>query len=121
MKTTKVVKVGGKEVPPIMALTITHEKIWSKDTGRGADGKMVGDIVAKKWKLAMEFSPMNDEQVKHFEEIIDDAFFDVEFTSPKTGKKETIKAYAGTPEYPVYSYVEGLPRYVGAKVDFIEQ
>ena len=32
-------------------LTVTKEKIWSKNTGRAANGEMVGDLIAIKYTL----------------------------------------------------------------------
>ena len=103
----------------VQALTITPEKIWSKNTGRVADGEMKGDIVAIKQKLEVTLNPMSDEKTAAFDAIISQSYFDATFRSPRTGKLETHKVYAGSPAYPVYSYVDGLPRYVGVKISLI--
>ena len=49
--------VGGVKMPPLKALTITHEKVWSSNTGRAADGTMIGDLICLKYKLQAEFVP----------------------------------------------------------------
>lgn len=103
----------------VQALTITPEKIWSNNTGRVADGEMRGDIIAIKQKLEVTLNPMSDEDAASFDAIISQTFFDATFRSPRTGKTETHKVYAGSPAYPVYSYVNGLPRYVGVKISLI--
>lgn len=121
MKETHKVQIDGKPLPPIAKLQIDHEKIWSKNTGRTDSGEMVGDIVTRKWKLQIEFAPLSDAQVSKLEGLIDPAFFDVTFRSPRTGENTTVSMYAGTPSYPVYSYVNGLPRYLGVTVDLIEK
>lgn len=103
----------------VQALTITPEKIWSNNTGRVADGEMRGDIIAIKQKLEVTLNPMSDEDAASFDAIISQTFFDATFRSPRTGKTETHKVYAGSPAYPVYSYVDGFPRYVGVKISLI--
>lgn len=108
-------------MPKVKSLTISREPIWSSNTGRCADGKMRGDIVAQKLKLQIVFSPMSDANAASLDAAITPAFFSAKFRNPGTGNMETHTMYANAPAYPVYSYVNGLPRYVGVGVDLIEQ
>lgn len=123
MKTTNIVKIDGRSLPPISGLTITHEKVWSSNTGRTAanNAELVGDVVGRKWKLQIAFAPLTDEQVQLLDSLVYPAFFDVTFFSPQHNHDITVKMYAGTPTYPIYSYVENLPRYDGVIVDLIEK
>lgn len=116
-----VLEIDGKAMPPVKSLSISREPIWSKNTGRGADGSMIGDVVAQKITLKVVFVPLSDEQAASLDAAIRPAFFNVKFKNPSTGNMETKTMYAGSPTYPVYSYVSGLPRYVGAGVDIIEK
>lgn len=102
-------------------LSLSKEKVWSKNTGRGSDATMQGDVVGRKWTLKVEWPPLNDVQVMQIDEAIDPAFIKVQFRDPKTGKVQGKEMYAGTPTYPVYSYAEGLPRYTGVGVTLIER
>lgn len=113
-------KIGDLEVKA-QKLDISREPIWSSSTGRTASGKMVGDIVAQKYKLTVTLPPMSDKEAASFDAAILPAFFNVTFRNPTSGKNVTKRMYAGTPKYPVYSYVNNLPRYVGTAVDLIEQ
>lgn len=114
-------KIGGKVMPPVQKLTISKEPVWSKNAGRGADGTMIGDIVARKTKLEITFVPLTDEMAVLLDAAITPAFFSVTFKDPATGKEETKTMYAGSPAYPVYSYAAGFKRYVGTAVNLIEQ
>lgn len=119
-------KIDGIAVPEPAhnGLTFTKEPIWSSNTGRGATGKMLGDIIGYKFKLQIKWPALSQEQTSLINQAINSkAFFDVEFIDPtnSNGDKITKSFYAGTPTYPVYSYVDGLPRYVGVGVDLIEQ
>lgn len=102
-------------------LSISKEKIWSKNTGRGADGTMNGDVVARKFTLKIEWPILSDEQAAVVDQAIDPAFINVKFRNPNDGKITEKTMYAGTPTYPVYSYADGLPRYVGIGVTLIER
>lgn len=122
MKTTNIVKIDGKPLPPISKLTITHNPIWSKNAGRGSDGEFVGDIVTKKYKLDIEFAPLSDEQAQYLMSVIEKTnFLSVSFKSPRTNLFITVLMYAGTPSFPVYSYVENLPRYNGVALELVEK
>lgn len=113
-------KIGDLEIKA-QKLDISREPIWSSSTGRTASGKMMGDIVAQKYKLTVTLPPMSDDEAASFDAAILPAFFEVTFKNPTTGKNTTKSMYAGTPKYPVYSYADGLPRYVGIAVDLVEQ
>lgn len=101
-------------------LTIKKEKIWSKNTGRAADGSMIGDIIKIKYTLQCEWPPLNKRDAAIIDKAMSPAFFDATFTDIG-GSRVTKKFYAGTPTYPVYSYVEGIKTYQGVVVDLIEQ
>lgn len=113
--------VGGVKMPPLKALTITHEKVWSSNTGRAADGTMIGDLICLKYKLQAEFVPITDAEAIAIEGAVSPAFFSVQFWDPATNSMQTRTMYAGTPSYPVMSYVNGIKTYSGVTVDFIEQ
>ena len=55
-----VLTIGSKVMPRVQKLSVSHEAVWSKNAGRGATGAMIGDIIARKTKLEVTFSPMSD-------------------------------------------------------------
>lgn len=118
-KYVNTIKIDGKPMPPVKSLKITREPLWSKNTGRCADGEMKGDIIAQKWKLEIVFAPMSDEQAATLDAAILPAFFEVEYRDPGSGKRVTKTMYARSPSYPVYSYVDRYPRYQGVGVNLI--
>lgn len=115
-------KFEGISMPEPSAITVTPEKIWSKNTGRGDNGKMTGDVVAIKTTLKIEWPKLSAEQIQTIDAYLSKAFFNCTFLNPRKGNEETtLTFYAGTPTYPVYSYVKGYPEYTGIAVDLIEQ
>lgn len=115
--------IGGVTMPTLKkdGLKIAKEKIWSKNTGRAADGRMIGDIVGVKYKLQLEWPPLSKEQVTVVDNAVTPAFFSVTFLDPGSNTRVTRTFYAGTPTYPVYSYVNSVKTYSGVSVDLVEQ
>ena len=75
--------IGGVTMPDLkQGLTISKEKIWSKNTGRAANGDMLGDIVAVKYTLDCAWPPLSREQAAMIDNAVSPAFFDVTFTDP---------------------------------------
>lgn len=118
----KRIEINGKTFR-IQELTITDEPVWAKNTGRAADGSMVGDIICWKAKLEVKFPPMSDEEASSLGTAVHKAFFNVKFHHPRTNTDVTKVMYAGTPTYPIYNYHDSLKRlrYVGVTLDFIEK
>lgn len=115
-------KLNGISIKEPRAITVSPEKIWSKNTGRGDNGKMVGDVVATKVTLKVEWGILSAKEIQKIDEVISQGFFKCTFLNPRKGNvEETLTFYSGTPTYPVYSYVKGYPEYKGIGVDLIEQ
>lgn len=118
--------INGQEMPApaLNGLTVTREPIWSKNTGRGSTGGIVGDIIGFKFKLQVKWPVLKQAQTALINSAItSSAFFLVKFKDPTSPTGEFVEKtmYAGTPTYPVYSYALGYPMYVGVAVDLIEQ
>lgn len=101
-------------------LEIKIEKVWSKNTGRAANGDMIGDVVAVKYTLHCEWPPLSKADAAEINTAVSPAFFSVTFTDIG-GTRITKTFYAGTPIYPVYSYVNGVKTYQGVTVDLIQK
>lgn len=115
--------IGGVTMPTLKkeGLKITKEKIWSSNTGRASTGDMIGDLIGIKYKLQCQWPPLSRERTAIVDKAVTPAFFSVTFTDPGSNSRITRRFYAGTPTYPVYSYVNGMKTYVGVQVDLIEK
>lgn len=102
-------------------IVVSKEKIWAPKTGRGADGTMLGDLVAIKYKLQITWPPLSAVDCATIDSAISGGFFSVIFTDPATNTRKSITAYAGAPSYTIYSYVNGYRMTSGVQVDLIEQ
>lgn len=115
--------IGGVKMPTLKknGLTITKEKVWASNTGRAANGEMIGDLVCSKYKLECEWPPLIQSEVSIIDAAISSAYFTASFIDPASGIRVEKKFYAGTPTYPVYSYANGIRTYSGVKVSLIEK
>ena len=115
--------INGTTLPELKkeGLKISREKIWAAKTGRGSNAEMIGDIVAIKYHIECQWPPLTREQVALIDSLVSIPFFNITFMDPRTNARKTIRAYAGTPVYPVYSYVDGVKTYHGVAVNIIEK
>lgn len=114
-------KINGLTMPEPKQLSVSLEKIWSSNTGRSANGTMVGDLIGTKYKLEIQWAALTAAQAASINAAVKGAFFSVTFIDPATGKEKTITCYAGTPKFPVYSYVVKRIAYYEVSVNLIEQ
>lgn len=104
-------------------IKVLKEAIWSDDTGRGSDGKILGDIVAYKYKLEVEFPPLNDAEAKAYNDCMSRSFYPVTFYNPYLGRDDTRTMYNGELALSPYSSLDVFQkiRYQGVTVHLIEQ
>ena len=65
-------------------ISVSREKIWSKNTGRTTDGTMTGDIVAIKKKYVIEMPPMSGAEVALLDGLLSEPFFTAKLKNPQT-------------------------------------
>lgn len=100
---------------------MTKNKIWSSNTGRGATGKMLGDIIATKYTIRAQWNKLTQSQLTALENAIgSDAFFSVTFVNEK-GVQTTKTFYSADPTYTTKKYVNGVAIYENVSIELIEQ
>lgn len=114
--------VDGVELPTpaLEGITITHEPIWSSNTGRTASGKLVGTKVVDKWKLEVKWPVLSQSEAQKVFNAASGDFKTVIFTDP-FGTERTITAYCGTPTATPYSWVSGMRWLSNVELSIIEQ
>ena len=105
--------------PALSGQTLKKEKIWSNNTGRAADGEMMGDLIAIKYTLEITWPMLSRADVAKIDTAISSAFFNVTFTDPGSNSRITQRCYSNTPTYPVYSYADGVKTYKGVGATLI--
>lgn len=84
----------GLELPAPVSLQVDDEIIWSSDTGRTLDGTMVGDVIAEKKSLTINWGVMPESDYLLIKETLCSGFFP--FTFHDDGIDMTIISYRST-------------------------
>lgn len=116
-----ILSINGYNLKAPISVEITHNKIWSKNTGRSASGLMVGDIIARKYSLSISMADMKQEDVTALDEAINtDAFFLVKFVNHR-GNTVEANFYSSDPTYKQTLFKNSDVYYDGPKIELIEQ
>lgn len=120
-----ILTINGWEAPDpkLGSYTVAKEKVWSKNTGRGANGNMVGDIITRKIKITCTFAVLTEAQMSRLSAAIDSAteFFPVYYLDVDGTTKGPIQCYAGNPEYARHTTVNGYPKFIDVSISLIEK
>lgn len=111
---------GNTDLPAPVSLSIGDEIIWSSSTGRSASGYMIGDVVAEKKTLNIEWAFLTEEEVALIKSVMVAGFFPFSFRDD--GLNLTIESYRGTLSKEVLGYIgDGYYWYRRVKVTVIQR
>lgn len=91
------------------------------ESNRNANGELLRDRITTKRKLEMEWGPLSEVECSAILKAVKDVFFEVEFPDPQEGKLITKTMYVGDRSIPMYSFINGNPKWSGLKMNFIEK
>lgn len=110
--------------PALSGIEISHEKIWSNDTGRVAAPpcNMVGTIIAIKKNLTIKWPVLTRAEAAKIDAALSSMtpFHKLRYVDIG-GNDTTIYAYFGTPKYTIYSYVPSIAYIENVSVSAVEQ
>lgn len=120
------IKAAGTTLPSPVALRTSDEIIWSSNTGRTTDtGKMIGDIVAKKQTIEVEWGVLTRAELNTVKSAVNgSAFFNVKLelvTGSSTSTLADITCYHSEVPAEVVGVLGGVLYYRGARVSLIQQ
>lgn len=117
---TQVLTAGSTTLPPPVKIESSEEVIWSSSTGRSAaSGKMIGDVIAQKKTVDIEWGILEESDVKKIQQALTAGFFN--FSLYDCGSI-TIKVYRGTIKKEHLGYIgDGKYYYKSVTVSVIEQ
>ena len=111
---------GNTVLPAPVALSINDEIIWSSSTGRSAAGDMIGDVIAEKKNLDIEWRFLTEDELSTIKNVMTAGFFPFSFRDD--GVELTITSYRGTLSKEVLGYIgDGIYWYRSAKVTIIQR
>ena len=113
-------KSGSIVLPEPVELSTADEIIWSSNTGRVADGSMVGDIVAEKTTLSIKWGVLTSAEVATISNVLTAGFHPITFQDD--GVNITITQYRGTLQKEHIGYLtDGIYYYRSASVQLIQK
>ncbi|MGN0299235.1 MAG: hypothetical protein ACI4C1_08670 [Lachnospiraceae bacterium] len=114
-----ILTAGETVLPAPVQLSVGNEIIWSSNTGRGANGIMVGDVVAEKHKLKVTWGILTASELALIKSKLATGFILITFQD--CGASITISAYRGTLEKEYLGCFAGVEYYKSASVEIVEQ
>lgn len=121
----KVTKADGTSVwlpdPKRGGLSISIQDLDASTTGRNQKGELFRDRVAVKRKISYSAPPLSRIEMSSLLQAITDQFFTLEYPDPQTGSTKSITVYCGDRTAPMYSCINGVYKWEGLTVDFIER
>ena len=112
-------KINGVAIATPKSFDVTISDL-DGETNRNATGDLIRDRIAIKRKLSLEWSPLSQEEISPLLNAVSAVFFTVEFPDPQLGVI-TKTMYTGDRSSPMYCYINGVAKWQGLKMNFIEK
>ena len=90
------------------------------ESNRNANGVLIRDRIAIKRKINLEWGPLTQNQISTLLNAVSSVFFTVTFPDPQLGMA-SMTMYVGDRTAPAYTYINGVAKWSGLKMNFIEQ
>ena len=115
-----ILKAGSTELPSPTEISTSDEIIWSSNTGRSADGTMLGDVVAEKKDITITWGVLTESEVATIKKCLTTGFFPITFRDD--GEEITITTYRGSLQKEHLGYNgDGTYYYRSATAEIIQQ
>lgn len=113
-------KLNGVEQPAPLPYTVGMMDL-QKDAERLASGLMVGEMVATKVKLELEWGLLTGAEISGILQSMSSQFFEVGYLDPEVDGLQTKTFYKGDRNMGVATVKNGFVTWKGFKVNFIER
>ncbi len=94
MKKGEILRVGDIVLPAPTQISVDDEIIWTSDTGRTLAGRMVGDVIAEKKNIKIDWGILTESDVGKICHYLTTGFYPLTFHDD--GADITIEVYRGT-------------------------
>lgn len=113
------IKINGVAIATPKTYEVTVSDL-DGNSDRNANGQLIRDRIAVKRKINLEWAPLTQAESSELLNAVSDVFFTVEFPDPQLGMISKTM-YVGDRTTPAYSYVDGVIKWSGLKMNFIER
>lgn len=115
-----ILRCDNQELPAPVSIKVDDEIIWSSSTGRALDGTMLGDVVAEKKTLSINWGILKEDEMALIKNKLIARSFPITFHDD--GQDITITSYRGTLSKEVIGELDdGIFYYRSASVSIIQQ
>lgn len=115
-----IITVNGVELAAPDTITHNDEIIWAYNTGRAADGTMLGDVIAEKETFTITWGILTEEEFEAIRSNLVAGFFPITFNISSTPIE--VNSYRGTlTSQPMGQLSDGKYYYRSTGVDIIQQ
>lgn len=87
-------RCGEINLPSPVSMSVDDEIIWTSDTGRTLDGRMMGEVVAEKKNIKVGWEWLTEQEAAQIRNLLFAGFFSMTFRD--YGEVLTIENYRGT-------------------------
>lgn len=94
MKKGEILKAGSVVLPAPVQISVDDEIIWTSDTGRTLSAWMVGDVIAEKKNVKIDWGILEEKEAAVIRKYLTTGFYPVTFRDD--GVDITIQVYRGT-------------------------
>ena len=113
------IKINGVAIATPKTFEVTVSDL-DGNSERNANGQLIRDRIAVKRKINLEWSPLTQAESSKLLNAVSDVFFTVEFPDPQLGIISKTM-YVGDRTTPAYSYINGVIKWSGLKMNFVER
>ena len=113
-------KIDNIDVATPKKLTIERNKLWSSNAGRLDSGYFVGDLIAIKTKLNVQWPPLTQQEASQLLTLLDRQYVSITYKS-ETGINVTKDFYFGDVSTGIYSWANGQQLVSGISCNAIER
>lgn len=113
-------KINGVAIATPKSFDVSIEDI-DGETNRNAQAELLRDRIAVKRKLSCEWGPLSSSESSVLLKAVSGVFFTIEFPDPQEGMLVSKTMYVGNRTSPAYSCINGVTKWSGLKMNFIEK
>lgn len=113
------IKINGVAIATPKTFEVTVNDL-DGESGRNANGELIRDRIAVKRKINLEWPALTQAESSNLLNAVSDVFFTVEFPDPQLGVISKTM-YVGDRTTPAYSCINGVVKWSGLKMNFIER
>lgn len=115
-----ILQSGDMKLPAPVSMKINDEIIWSSDTGRTLNAYMIGEAIAEKKTISLQWSFLTEQEIVLIKSIMTVGFFPITFRDD--GNLITMDSYRGTLSKEVMGDIgDGYYWYKSANVDVVQR